>query len=79
MCVIYVELLCAVRFGLGKTHDIFKFACHMFMHFHAYVPSFILILILTLLVRFCVFLSLPFSLILALVCTMAPKRKSTLS
>ena len=24
--------MCAVRFGLGWAHDVFKFACHMFMH-----------------------------------------------
>ena len=39
MCVYFAARLCAGRFGLGWAHDMFKFACHMFMHFHAYVPS----------------------------------------
>ena len=38
MCAIYVELLCVVRFGLGRTHDAFYIAYYMLMHFHAYVP-----------------------------------------
>ena len=31
--------MCAGRFGLGWAHDIFTFACHMFMHFfmHTYL------------------------------------------
>ena len=50
----------------------------MLMHFHAYVPSFFLYSYIDLFGAFlCVFLS-P-SLFLALVCFMAPKRKSTLS
>ena len=32
MCALYVVLLCASRFGLGRVHDVFKFACHMLMH-----------------------------------------------
>ena len=32
-------MLCAGRFGLGWARDAFKFACRMFIHFHAYVPS----------------------------------------
>ena len=39
MCVYFVAMMCAVRFGLGWAHDVFNYACHMFMHFHAYVPS----------------------------------------
>ena len=31
--------MCVGRFGLGWAHDAFIFTCHMFMHFHAYVPS----------------------------------------
>ena len=33
MCVFYVGTLCAGRFGLGWTHDVFIVTCHMFMHF----------------------------------------------
>ena len=33
MCVYFVTMMCAGRFGLGWTHDVFKFAYHMFMHF----------------------------------------------
>ena len=33
MCVLYVEMLCASRFGLGWAHNVFIVACHMFMHF----------------------------------------------
>ena len=58
MCDIYVVLLCAGRFGLGWAHDVFKFARHMLMHFHAYVPSFSYILIYSVLVLFWLFLSL---------------------
>ena len=77
MCFIYVELLCAVRFGLGWALDDFYVAYHMLMHFHAYIPLFLYILILICLVLFCVSLSLSPSLFLALVYSMAPKRKST--
>ena len=34
-----LNCLCAVRIGLGRAYDAFIFACHMFMHFHAYIPS----------------------------------------
>jgi len=37
--------LYAGRFGLGWAHDAISVACHMFMHSHAYVPSFQYILI----------------------------------
>ena len=37
MCVLLCVLLCVGRFGLGWAHDEFIFACHMFMHSHAYV------------------------------------------
>ena len=78
MCDYYVNLLYAGRFGLGWAYDVFKFACHMFMHFHAYVPSSLYILIYwCCLVLFCSSLSLSLSLFLALVCSMASKRKST--
>ena len=65
MCDYYVELLCAVSFGLGWAHDAFNVAYHMLMHFHAYVPSFLYILILNCLVLFC--LSPSLSLFLSLV------------
>ena len=64
-----------VRIGLGWAHDVFKFACHMFMHFHAYVPSCFYLLILNV---FDTFLILTLSLS-CVSCIMAPKRKSTLS
>ena len=38
-------MLCAGRFELGWAHDAFKFACHMLMHFHAYIPSILYIVI----------------------------------
>ena len=37
MCVYLVANLCAGRIGLGWAHDAITFACHMFMHSHAYV------------------------------------------
>ena len=39
MCVYFVAMLCVGRFGLGWAHVAFIFACHMFMHFHAYISS----------------------------------------
>ena len=33
MCVYFVAMMCAIRFGLGWAYDVFKFTCHMFMHF----------------------------------------------
>ena len=61
-------LLCASRFGLGRAHDEFIFAYHMFTHSHAYVPSILCILIYQLLgtfliVSFSFFLSLPLKLV----------------
>ena len=45
-CVLYM-LNCCVLLGLdwAKPMIVFLFACHMFMHFHAYVSSFLYILI----------------------------------
>ena len=77
-CVRYMlNSFCAVRIGLGWAHDVYKFACHMFMHFHAYVPLFLYILIYYCCwyLFYCLFLF--FSLFLALVCSMALKCKST--
>ena len=45
MCVYFVAMLCAGRFGLGWAHDAFKFAYHMLIHFLAYVPSILYIVI----------------------------------
>ena len=61
-------LLCTSRFGLGRAHDEFIFAYHMFTHSHAYVPSILCILIYQLLgtfliVSFSFFLSLPLKLV----------------
>ena len=71
MCAIYVELMCAGRIG-GWAHDVYNFACHMFMHTYLQIPY---IFILICLVLFCVLLSLsPF-----ISCSMAPKQKSTSS
>ena len=51
--------LCAGRIRLGWTHAIFTIAYHMLMHFHAYVPYILFILIYWLyLVLFYVSLSL---------------------
>jgi len=33
MCVYFVAMMCSGRFRLGWAHDVFEFACHMFMHF----------------------------------------------
>ena len=45
-CVIY-KLNCCVLLGLDWAEPmmLFKFACHMFMHFHAYIPSILYILV----------------------------------
>ena len=80
-CILDVCLLCAMlsagRFGLGWSHDEFIFACHMFMHSHAYVPSILYIIISTawdFLDCLPLFLSFSPSYVS---CVMAPKRKST--
>ena len=76
----YVKLLCAGRFGLGRVHDAFKFACHMFMHFHTYIPSIIYILLYFFVgAVLMVSLSFPLFFFFALVYSMAPKCKSILS
>ena len=70
-------MLCADRFGLGWAHDEFIFACHMFMHSHAYVPSILYILIYLLFWYFSDYLPLFLSFSPFYVsCVMAPKRKS---
>ena len=68
-----LQWLYAVRFGLGWARDVFKFACHMFMHFHAYIPlSFYILIYIIRLVLFLLSLSLPLSLFLALVALWHP-------
>ena len=84
MCVIFVAILCvfvailcAGRFRLGWAHDAFIFSCHMFMHFHAYVPSsfYICYIVSCWCFSDCLSLSLSFS-VSYVSCVMAPKRKS---
>ena len=75
MCAYYVEIMCAGRIGLGWAHDVFTFACHMFMHFSCICTIFFILLILNVLVLF--YLSLSLSLFLSVSCSMAPKQKST--
>ena len=75
MCVYFVAMMCAGRFGLGWAHDVFKFACHMFMQFPC-ISTFIYLYFdidLCWYYSACLFLS-PF---LSVSCSMAPKRKST--
>ena len=63
-----LKWLCARRIGLAWARDVFTIAYHMLMHFHAYIPYILYILIYWLyLVLFCVFLSLPLSLLFTLV------------
>ena len=75
-CVLYMLSRC-VLLGLDSAKPMMYlyFACHMFMHFHAYVPSFLYIFIYCC----CWYFSYSFSLSLAraLVYSMAPKCKST--
>ena len=68
MCVLLCALLCASRFGLGWAHNEFIFACHMFMHSQAYVPSILYILLYQMLGTFLIvslsfFLSFPLTLV----------------
>ena len=74
-------MLRASRFRLGRAHDVFVFVCHMFMHFHAYIPSNFYICLFYLVGAFLIF-SHSFSPSISLFCIscfMAPKHKSTLS
>ena len=77
---VFTLLLCCVLVGLNWAEPLmyFKFACHVFMHFHAYIHSIFYILLYYVVGAFLTLsLSLSLSLSLALVCSMAPKRKST--
>ena len=71
-----LNCLCAIRIGLGWAHDVFKLACHMFMHTYLYFVTFLYTVVLVLF-WLSHSLSLSLSLFLALVCSMAPKCKST--
>ena len=79
MCALSIAMLCAGRFGLGWAYDAIIFACHMFMHFHAYVPSIFYISIYLVVGTFLiVFLSFFLSFSPSYIsCVMAPKHKST--
>ena len=76
-CVFICWNLCAIRIGLGWTHDAFFFACHMLMHcscIHTFsLPFFWYSL------WWCFSLSLSLSLSLSNSLRMAPKRKTTTS
>ena len=74
--VTLLKWLCAGRIGLGWAHDVFIIAYHMLMHFHAYVPYILYILIYWL---WLVLFSVSLSLLLSISCSMAPKWKSTSS
>ena len=77
MCVYHVELLCAVRIGLGWAHDVFSFAYHMLMHLSCIRTLISLYSYIDLCWYFFVCLSLSLSLSpYTLVCFMAPKCKS---
>ena len=65
-----LNCLCAIRIGLGWANYVFKLACHMFMHTYLYFVTFLYTVVLVLFL-------LSHSLFLALVYSMAPKRKST--
>ena len=72
-----LQRLCAGRFGLGCAHYVFKFACHMFMHFSCIRTFKFLYSCILSCWCFSDCLSLSLSLFLTLVCTMEPKRKFT--
>ena len=83
MCAIFVAMLCAGRFGLGWAHDVFVFACHMFMHSYAYVPSILYIVIYLLfgtylIVSLSFSLSLPLTLVVSWHLNVNPFRPETL-
>ena len=72
-----LQWLYAGRFRLGWAHDVFKFACHMFIHFSCIRTFKFLYSYILPCWWFSNCLSLSLSLFLALVCFMGPKRKST--
>ena len=69
MCVYLVVMLCVGRFGLCLAHDAFIFACHMLMHFYAYVVSsfYICYIVSCWCLFYCLSLPLSLSLFLTLV------------
>ena len=74
MCVYFVASMYADRIGVGWAHDVFTFACHMFIHFSCICTNYVSIfLILNYLVLFCLSLSLSLSFVSG---SMAPKQKS---
>ena len=81
----FTLLLCCVLVGLDWAEPMMhlNFACHMFTHFHAYIPYYFYLLILNMFGAFLIVslsLSLSFSLSLSISyvsCIMAPKRKFT--
>ena len=75
MCVYFVAMMCAGRFGLGWAHDVFMFACHMFMHFSCICTFIYLYFDIDL--CWCFSMCFLLSLFLLVSCSMAPKRKST--
>ena len=78
MCVYFVAMMCAGRFGLGWAHDFFLVCMS---HVHTYVPSFLYISIYWCVWCFCVCVCvcLSLSLSLSISCIMASKQKSVLS
>ena len=65
MCVYFVASMYAGRIGVGWAHNVFTFACHMFMHFSYIRTNYVSIFsILNYLVLFCLSLSLSFFLLL---------------
>ena len=65
MCVYFVASMYADRIGVGWAHDVFTFACHMFIHFSCICTNYVSIfLILNYLVLFCLSLSLSLFLLL---------------
>ena len=78
MCAIYVVSLCPARFGLGWAYDVFLF-CMSHVHAFSCIRIFISLYFYILLLLVLFWLSLSFSLFLAFVCSIAPKRKSTSS
>ena len=67
--------MCAGRFGLGWAYDAFTIAYHMLMHFHAYVPLILYILIYWFVGAFLLVSLSPF-LLISVSYVMTPKRKS---
>ena len=77
-CILDVyNWLCAGKIGLSWAHDAISFACHMFMHPHAYVLLCQYTCYISTVWSFSDCLSLPSLFLFMLLMSMAPKRKST--